>query len=343
MISEEITRDIRGIVWEKPHFYLNGKKFIPKIHEINTVGDTASNSCNTIKINLDGRVSSTLDWNEADEKAQKYSEQGFQLFWNLDLGLFNRLKQPLSNQMQFLSLLLSIEHFQNTLWKKYQDQTLGICLYQGSTHFAEQLFWDEQLKNNYLTWGRKALGEQFEETHLFLKNLFARDAIAEYLTLIVNRFSDSMRFFIVLDNRPQLSLAMEAQLIHREKFDRIHIRITNNRLPTLSNYDDATIGLCLPCCNIVDLAFLNKLESILENLLNKKMVFRLVPEAMLINEWDGLDYLIVEPSCLSTQGRRKLQGFCAAGGTLVSLGDLLGLPNEISIHELFVYASLPYK
>lgn len=287
----------------------------------------------TGKISLDGRVSSDLNWKIADDTAEQYQEKGISIFWNLDLGLFNFLKMPLSNQTQFLSLVLSIEHFQKTLWEKYKDISLGICIYHGSINFAQQIPWDEQLHNNYLSWGKQFLGKKFDENNAFFKNLFARDAMSEYLTLIVNRFPDSMPFFMIVDNDPSLSLAMEAQLTHREKFNRIHLKLTNNRLPVLASDKEASIGVCLPSSDLIDLAFLSKLEGVLENLLNKNIPFRIIPESLLINEWDGLDYLIVESSCLSSQGKRKLQGFCAAGGTLVNLGHSLNMPYEISIKD----------
>jgi hypothetical protein len=57
--------------------------------------------------------------------------------------------------------------------------------------------------------------------------------------------------------------------------------------------------------------------------------FRIVPEYYLINQWDGLDSLIVLSSTINAQAKRKLQGFCAAGGTILTLGELLDLPHEI--------------
>ncbi len=61
--------------------------------------------------------------------------------------------------------------------------------------------------------------------------------------------------------------------------------------------------------------------------------YRIIPETYLTTEWHGLDYLIVDPDSLSSQGFRKLQGFCAAGGTIVSLGKIMGLPYEILFDE----------
>ena len=240
------------------------------------------------------------------------------LFWRLDLALFNRLKAPLSNQTQFLSLILSLEHFRDTLWKKFQDHTLGVCLYEGTANFSAQLRWDDQVQSNYLNWGREALGEKFDEANGNFKMLFARDAVAEYLTLMANRMPDAMQLFAVVDMPSTMTLAMEAQLTHRERFDRLHLIVRNGWLPSSFN-DEAKVGVCLPNYTLIDPGIYQSLEIALEDLQKQKIPFRIIPEAFLIHESDGLDDLIVEPSGLSAQGRRKLQGFCAAGGTVVNL------------------------
>lgn len=45
-------------------------------------------------------------------------------------------------------------------------------------------------------------------------------------------------------------------------------------------------------------------------------VCRVIPEQLLIYEWDGVDELIVPPS-ITTEGQRKVNGFVAAGGRVV--------------------------
>ena len=68
---------------------------------------------------------------------------------------------------------------------------------------------------------------------------------------------------------------------------------------------------------------------------NKKIPFRLIAEENIITNWDGLDTLIFAPSLLGSQGIRKLQGFLAAGGEVVSLEES-SLPFEVKkIKEIF--------
>ncbi len=328
MNPEEVEIEVTGLHWNKPHFYLDEKIFIPKIYDLRFGDEPDLSSYNTVLLHLNGKVSADLDWKAEEQAAQNYSDQGLKLLWQLDLGLFNCLKAPLSNQMQFLSLILSLEHFRDTLWKKFKDCTLGVCLYEGSANFAKQIVWDDQLQANFLLWSEKHQFK-FEDMQTDLKSLFARDAVAEYLTLMANRMPDAMQFFIQLEVEPLISLAKEAQLLNRERFERFHLMARGGRLPMQYN-DEAKIGVCLPGCHLIDPKLYQNLEEVFGKLLIEKTLFRIIPEAFLTHEWDGLDYLIVEPAALSSQGKRKLLGFCAAGGTIVTLGEqLLGLPHEI--------------
>lgn len=333
-MTEEIEEIPSGIMWDKPHFYLKSQIFMPKIYEPKELGESVPKQYNTVQIHLDGKVTADLDWKAADEAAQRYQEQGLQILWDLDLGLFKDLKYPLEHKSQFLSLLLSLEHFRDNLWKKYKEHTLGVCLFRGSAHFSQQLPWDDHLRNNYLAWGDKNLGESFIEADLHLKNLFARDAVAEYLMTMAQRMPDALQLFARLEIDSSMSLVMETQLTHRERFDRLHLMVTNSRLPTLFNDEEAFIGVCLPSYQLVDPKFYKGLESALEMLLNKKMPFKLIPENFLTSEWDGLDYLIVLPETISTLGQRKLQGFSAAGGTILELINDKEFSSSIILHAL---------
>lgn len=327
METDETEAAIEGIVWNKPYFYLNGKVFTPHIYETQSVQDQVPAHYNTVSIPLDGKLSSDLDWKKEEEAAERYIGLGYKLFWKLDLGLFNTLKFPLSNPSQFLSLVLSLEHFRDGLWKKFKEHTLGVSIYDGPADFTSQLAWDEQLQGNYLAWGQK-LDSKFEAKNSYFKSLFARDAAAEYLILIGNRMPDAMPLFLDLTMQKDTSVLLELQLLHRERFDRFHLICRNSRFPSFFVCQQTPVGVCLPSYQIVDPALYNHLENAVNDLLLQKISFRLIPEAYLINEWDGLDDLIVNSAALSQQGIRKLHGFCAAGGRVLSLGKQLGLPNE---------------
>lgn len=53
-----------------------------------------------------------------------------------------------------------------------------------------------------------------------------------------------------------------------------------------------------------------------------EMPFKVIGEEQLTQKWDGLDSLIVQAEALSPQGKRKIAGFKAAGGTLIAAETL---------------------
>lgn len=330
--SEDGEAAVHGVVWNKPFFYFEGHPFTPVIHAIQASKEEIPADVNTISLSLDGTLSSNLEWKNQEILAQEYIDRGYVILWNLELGLFNRLKHSLANQTQFLSLILSLEHFRDTLWKKFQPKTLGLCIYKGSVDFSSQIHWDEALQNNFSQWKKEKSEEGFAFADALLNKIFARDAVAEYLNLLANRMPDELQLFIQLEIEASDDLALEAQLTHRERFDRCHLLISNSRLPTLFINHEAKVGVCLPSYNKISLKIHAELNSILDELLRSKKPFRIIPDVFLMSEWDGLDELVVFSESMSSQNKRVLQGFCAAGGTVFTRGPSLGLAYEISLN-----------
>ena len=57
----------------------------------------------------------------------------------------------------------------------------------------------------------------------------------------------------------------------------------------------------------------------------------MIEELFLTESWEGVDRLYVLSEATTSQGKRKLLGFCAAGGTVIVEGESLGLPNEVLV------------
>src|SRR5437764_741988 len=103
------------VTWDRPHFYVDERAFVPVIFDGPPKASTP-NGFNVRRVAVDGRMRSDLNWKEAEEVAQRAVDAGLLIFWDLDLGLFSDLPLPLSDQSQFMSLVLSIDHFLETLW-----------------------------------------------------------------------------------------------------------------------------------------------------------------------------------------------------------------------------------
>jgi len=183
--------------------------------------------------------------------------------------------------------------------------------------------------------------------------LFCRDVCVEYLSLLASKLPDTLPCYLFLDatslSQDHLKLV---QLLNPDRFQFLHLALKGTSLPlgkwgwhshaTPEGYVGAMIkkhpadreikiGICLPLMHYYLPKHWKNIDQILNHLIQADMPFKLISENQLITQWDGLDFLFYNPEGLSPQGKRKLLGFCAAGGEVISLGELLGLPYEKSL------------
>lgn len=187
-----------------------------------------------------------------------------------------------------------------------------------------------------------------------LLSLFCRDVGLEYLHLLSHRLSDAIPCILLLDAGSLASSPIwQLQLLHPEPFDPLVYAIKNGGLPfeslgwdgppsnfgylgtTLPSVSpskaEVSIGFCLPPGDKICPSHYHPFEKAMLSLLHRDIPFKLIPESQLTTQWDGLDHLLYAPSALSREGTRKLQGFCAAGGTAVTLEHKTGLSHEIDL------------
>jgi hypothetical protein len=87
-----------------------------------------------------------------------------------------------------------------------------------------------------------------------------------------------------------------------------------------------TLGIYLPNDLMIDSSILAQLDQLFLKIAPTPL--RIIPEEKLTEQWDGLDRLLVPGKAVSAQGKRKLLGFIAAGGSVATFGKPLGLPEE---------------
>lgn len=337
--------------------------FYPRIFE-GSAQEEVPPDFNAVTIQLDGRLQADLNWKKARQQALIAVEKGYALMWDMQLGLFTELIQPLTHQAQFLSLTLSLEHFLDSLWKEFKSHTIGISLFRGSADFSQYFPWDEHQKQNLKGWLQEIGGfdEKACDLSLLKQNLegqqlirlFCRDVAIEYLALLVTRIPDALSAYLYLDATSVASSHVSTlQLLNPERFDRLHLAIKGQKLPLevlgwgvsmsrgysghssveLYSLPPIFTGVCIPPMNFYQARHYEGLEEGLQLLQKHSIPFKLISENHLTSQWDGLDYLLYSPNGLSMQGKRKLQGFCAAGGTVVSTGALLGFAYEINLSD----------
>ncbi|MFT5317901.1 MAG: hypothetical protein ACI8RA_001160 [Chlamydiales bacterium] len=375
----ETVKSPIALDWEDSGFFtLDDEAFSPRIFEVSVLGEKVPEGFNAVSLSLDGKVGSDLEWGEVQSAAHAYAEEGYYLFWQMDLGLFEQLKRPLSDTTQFNSVAFSLQHFSEGIWKEFCDKTLGIGLYCGDAELTRNFSWDHEQLTHLQGW----VQERFESTvqlsdamelkldswdklspdglskslrGLQLLRLFCRDAFVDYLDLLTTRLPVSLQAFAFFDVSKLVSSAEILTLFNPESFEHLRCAIKGNleQIPALAwgegkssvgsisreplellNESDRSIGICLPPVETASSVFTSRLTEIIENLESKNLSFRVIPETLLTMQWNGLDYLVVDSSSVSDLGLRKLQGFCAAGGVVATLGEKLDLAQEISLEEL---------
>lgn len=351
--------------------------YTPYIFDLLALDESVPTGFNAVKIPLDGSVSSSLDWKREIRAAKHYIDLGFAIFWELNLGIFSQSHLSLSDQTQFLTLGLSVEHFRDTIWKEFSSMSLGVSIYQGPADFSRNFLWHEEQITLLQGWLKDRFQNAdifYQDTAIFIDSferidplilgyssfgqhllaLFCRDTIVEYLELLTNRLPDEISIFVKLDGSQAQNPLLLSQLFSKERFGRMHLALIPGELsihaftcdPSETHIGSISreltqkylskkisIGICFPSISMCRPIQYEGMHDALIVLKENEIAYRIIPEIALTTEWDGLDYLLVSPQGISGQGYRKLQGFCAAGGTIVSLGNAIHMPQEISFTD----------
>ncbi len=318
--------------------------FYPNVYDGDGTAEAIPDGFNAVRIGLDACLTANLDWKAQHQTASQLSEKGLKFLWDIDLGLFDKLVYPIDHEMQFQALMLSLVHFRDSLWNAFRDQTIGLCLYTGSADFSTHFPWDETQRTNLHTWQSQKEGASTQ--------LFCSDVAAEYLCLFARQLPDALTLFVRLDAEGISDPLLRAQLLIRERFNRIQLAVKGSQgnVPNFGWNDQAGLrgyigretlkpakpvnaAVCFPGLSTGGEPAQSELSDVFNVLDRISLPYRVIPENELTTEWDGLDYVFFTSQALNLQTKRKLQGFCAAGGTAVTAGDKIGLPQEINLAE----------
>lgn len=266
-------------------------------------------------IRLDASLKASLDWNKEVENAKSAIEQGSKILWKLDFGLFDQLQHPLGSQQQFQGLRLAIEHFQGEVLNQFAENSLGAVLYEGSLDFVQNLNFD-----NLRSWALErfenfTLSEMNEED-VFLRALFCRDVALDYLKQLASQMPFGVECFIQPQIVTEMSPIEQAIFLNEECYRPLHF---------LERSTDSTAGsgVCLPPITCYYPESHHQLDAAIYRLASDRVPYRFIAEEALITSIAGLDELYVAPLALSSQGKRKLQGFIATGGQVHYLSPSL--------------------
>lgn len=216
------------------------------------------------------------------------------------------LPASLHSDLEWSTLFKEGEGALEILWeldlelKSLTDQAAFHAYVIALEEFVRTL-WDERGRGLVLFRGNCQV---FKQLLPFEDEVEAATLFAEYFHRLASFLPDHVPVYTLFD-APKT--AKEAQLLSKDRFWHLHL--------TLNSEEELGEGILLPLDTHCTPQVLAKLDQLLP--LKKA---RLIPEARLTELWHGLDTLWVIEEALSVQGKRKLQGFIAAGGEVKRFG-----------------------
>lgn len=308
-------------------------------------------------ISLPMGTADNLDWSQMAEQAELLCAQGHWIVWHFDLGVFERLKQPLSDEGQFKALALGIKHFESTLYARFSSKTLAVTLFKGRGDWSDAWSWSTEEEEAFGKWQEErgcSLLSRFEaedsvEGQQRLR-LFCRDRGAHFLELLASQLPEMCPALALIDVSDLPTYSERAQMVSREVFEYVTpvVRSRGEVLSPLSwgekrgrfgFFSDAlaevdgkelNLALSLPSLDRFLVTSPSLWEQIASDLVEAGREYRVIEELRFSQSWMCVDHCVVISAQISPAGKRMLQGFCAAGGQVVHVGESLGLAEEIS-------------
>ncbi|MBM3184354.1 MAG: hypothetical protein FJZ64_03510 [Chlamydiae bacterium] len=260
-------------------------------------------------ISLPCHFNDDLQWKKLLEKISPSTP----IIWEFNLGL-NAPYFPTEDEMVFSSLRLALSQFTKEIWPLFEKQTSHGILYRGSADFSSFFQWSSQQVENFETWKKERPAAN--EAHL--RRLFCKDGFAHYFQMLSHALPDELPLELCFDLAGCGTRAEKTQLLSKEGFE--HFIVRKNEALT-------SFAICFPSELKCSGYILSKLDTLFETL---KIPYRIIEETFLTESWEGVDQIYVLSEAVTSIGKRKLMGFCAAGGTVIVEGESLGLPKEVS-------------
>jgi len=328
--------ELSEITWDSHYFYLNQEKFFPILREVGG-GGSSLDSVNGVVLRVDCFPETENAWEEVFQLAKEAVGAQKWIFWDLDFH-FQEKKIFLQDSALFFSFGIAIEEFVKKLWTHFQRETIGASMFRGSVDFAKYFIWTELHEQHYIE-QRQERPKWQDELEPFSRRFFAADIFADYLLRLASFFPDSLLPFCMLDVSRVESGAELSFLLSKERFQHLFLALKRSKIPLgylnweeghclggwmgrgapyFLSVPEVSTGICLPLEERMDTTLWKHLDEVFERFHAMQVPYRVISEAYLNEQWNDIDELIVFPSFISPQGDRKLKGFLAAGGKVLS-------------------------
>lgn len=245
-------------------------------------------------ITLPADSSSNLDWDV---------DPDFKGIWHLDFGW--KALDPYDTAA-FNSHLLAVEEFAKRL-----PNAKKVVLAKIQGKFSELLSASEKVE------------ERFVESGALNFELFCAQLFSEYIHRLASALPEEAQPMISIEMCAGQKFEEMVLIFSRRRFEHFQLIFTNEAIPIEG---DAKIAVSLPADSKYNLETFASLFNSLEG-----VDYKCIPEELLNEHWEGVDYLIVDPEFLGPAGKRMLYGFEAAGGVIVSTRGPIGFADETSL------------
>lgn len=228
----------------------------------------------------------------------QWTIEGAPSVFEFDLGL-NDPYFPLEDEMHFNALAKALSQFTQEVWPRFPNSKA--ILYRGSADFSRFFKWTETQEANFAAW-KENIAKNSEE---HLRKLFCAEAFALYFQMLAHKLPDDLPISLILDTTGVGTPAEIIHLLSTTRFEHFHVETLNYH---------SNIGICIPPDSHCTTQVLQRLDALIQKMPSFKPVY----ETHLTEQWDGLDEIYILPDALTAAGRRKLKGFEAAGGNVIS-------------------------
>lgn len=265
---------------------------------------------------LPATLDSDLNWQEQIAQAKNLTEQNIPFIWHFDFGFDQHVDPTFALQ----SYKLAVEQFSQQIFPHFPAP---ISLYCGEA-YTVPISNDQE---DFLEWLKEINRAESCET----KQVFAMDRFADYLQRIGSFFPLDAKLMVTLLGRPHPSLALCAQILSSARFG--HLDLQTPDLPfTLrgieTEQEQSSFALCLPQDTQITPETLEQIDQLLSKVERENLSISIAPEELLHQVWQGIDVLLVDEEWLSLQGKRRVCGFEATGGEVLSPDEFLKRKSE---------------
>jgi hypothetical protein len=264
---------------------------------------------------LPARADHDLQWDREKERARKALSEGKSICWELDFGPCPSLFDPAS----FALRRSTIDHFVKDVFEMFKGDTSGVILYRQSGDLLSSVVWSAEEEEKYLEWAQDL---RVEEAGTHEKRVFCIDLLTAYLHRLVSLLPEALPAFAAFDASYLKSEAEVAQLFSLERFSHLEPLIAGKRdlMRKRGAQIAAQVAVCLPNDAHCTAKIRQRLDRQFAELDREGVAFRVIPESLLNEQWDGIETLVVVKEGVSSQGKRMLQGFEASGGSVKTIG-----------------------